>query len=173
MVRKVIRNYPHVQKTSFIGEPFKQIQPETTIKPSVFQKLVILPLFLFALLFYIPLFNSFLNKKLPILIPTLGILFLSLIIYLLIWHSFFNPKYIYRIVLNKDYIRIRDKKFYWQEIAETCIMTRQERRTGNSYLVILKKDSTVEKFDLFKFAITNKKLASIIESYKKKNTSMI
>jgi hypothetical protein len=163
---KAVMNYPTIHKTSFLSSPLAQSTPEVVIRPSILNKLITIPFILFGGAFYIPLVNIMVNQKLPILIPLIGILFLSFILYLLIWHSFLNPNYIYRFRINREYIEASGKKHYWTEISETCIMTKMEGRNSNSYLVIFKKEGSVEKSNLFKFRISRKKLAGIIEFYK-------
>jgi len=166
---KVLMNYPEVHQTSFLSPPITQQKPEMVLHPSLFTKLIAIPLILIALLSYIPLFHILRHETLPVLIPITGIFFISFILYLLIWHSFLNPKFIYRIHINNQFIEAGGKKYYWKDIADTCILTRMEGRISNSYLVILKLDGGVEKMDLFKFQISNKKLAGVVEFYKQQN----
>lgn len=166
---KVVMNYPQVYQTSFLSPPIKQHKSEIVIRPSLFTKLIAVSFLLFALVFYIPLFNVLRSRTLPIPVPVTGILFISFILYLLIWHSFLNPKYIYHIRLSSQCIEARKNKFYWNEIAETCILTRMEGRFSNSYLVLLMRDGRIEKMDLFKFSISNKRLSGIVEFFKEQN----
>lgn len=166
---KVVMNYPQVYQTSFLSPPIKQNQSEILIRPSLFAKLMAVPFLLFALVFYIPLFSILRNGTLPALIPVTGILFISFILYWLTWHSFLNPKYIYHIRLTSQYIETRKRKFYWNEITETCILTRMEGRFSNSYLVLLMRDGRVEKMNLFKFRISDERLAGIVEFFKGQN----
>jgi len=96
-------------------------------------------------------------------------LFISFILYLLVWNSFFSRRYIYQIRLNNEYIKAQGKKIYWKDVSETFIMNKKEGRFNNSYLVIIKKDSAIEKLNLFKFGISDRKLASLVEAYKTKD----
>ena len=106
-----------------------------------------------------------------ILVPVTigGLIFISIIIWIIIWNTLLNRKYIYSIKLNKNYIEIDRKTIPWTEIVETQIMLRQVGRGKSSYLVIFTADNQVHKYSLFKFGISDKKLSTLIELYKTKN----
>lgn len=112
------------------------------------------------------LLKMLLEYTFPFAIFLFGFLFITFIIRLVIYHSFFNKNYIYTLILDKDYICINYRQTAWTEIAETCIMNKQEGRTTNSYLILFKKDKTIEKLDLYKFGIPDVKLAAMVEYYK-------
>jgi len=165
---KFFQNYPDVYTTSSINDSIKVTKPETIVKPSILGKLVALLFTFLVLLFYIPIGGMVVNKT-PIIFPALAFLFISFILYLLVWNSFFSRRYIYQIRLNNEYIKAQGKKIYWKDVSETFIMNKKEGRFNNSYLVIIKKDSAIEKLNLFKFGISDRKLASLVEAYKTKD----
>jgi hypothetical protein len=92
--------------------------------------------------------------------------FFSFLIYLLVRSSFLNKKYNFTITVDYDGIRINDNKFNWTAIDEIYIMSQREGKRTNYYLLILKKDATIEKFDLLGFRISSRKLSTIIEYYR-------
>jgi hypothetical protein len=111
--------------------------------------------------------------RFPFLVILFGFLFVTFLIYLLLKNSFFNKKYIYTITVDNEGLSIDSAKFYWTDIAETCILSRQKERRSNYYLLIFKKDTTVAKFDLFKFGLSDRKLSTIIEYYRNGHESLI
>jgi hypothetical protein len=163
---KVVRNYPRIHQTSFLNNPLKQSVEEIVIRPSIVQKLPVIPFIFFALLFLFYPVKILINNSLPALIPIGMIFFILFILYMAIWHTFFNPKYIYSIRINHQFIEARHQKYNWENIADTCIMFKMSGRIDNVYLVILMKDGNVEKLNLSKFSISAKKVSGIVEYYK-------
>jgi len=54
----------------------------------------------------------------------------------------------------------------WGAILETAIMRQPKARGVDRFLVIFKRDGSVEKLDLFLFGISDRKLAAVVEYYK-------
>lgn len=165
---KVVRNYPEVYQTSFLSPPIKQLTPEIVFRPSIIPKLITVPFILLALMFYFYLLRILVNQNLPILIPLAGILFVSFILYLIIWYSFLNSRYIYQIRIGHDFLEAQGCKHNWESIADTCILSKMEGRYTNSYLILIMRDGSIEKLNLLKFRISNKKMAGTIEFYKRR-----
>jgi len=167
---KAVRNYPKVRPTKSISYSLTNLKldKEKIIRPSLLDKFISALILFFLTIVWVGLFKMLLDYKFPFAIFLFGFLLVTFIIFILLSNSFFNKKYIYDLTINKEGIAIDNNKFYWTDIAETCIMNRQEGRRTNYYLVIFKKDTTIKKLDLFRIAITDKKLATIIEYYKTK-----
>jgi hypothetical protein len=87
-------------------------------------------------------------------------------IFLLVRSSFLNKKYNFTITVDYDGISIDNNKFYWIAIEEVYIMSRHEGKRTNYYLLIVKRDATIEKFDLYGFRTSSRKLSTIIEYYR-------
>lgn len=130
------------------------------------------PFLLFAHVFYVSLTKIIISRSVPVAIPILGLVFLSWLVYLLVWHVFLNPKYIYSLRIRAEGIAAQGRTFNWQEIADTCILRRMEGRSSTSYLIIFLRDGRIEKLNLFKCAVADKSLASIIEFYKGQSKSI-
>jgi hypothetical protein len=172
---KLVMNYPKVQPTKSLTDSFQNLQfgTKTVIRPSIWDKAVAIIFSLFAGLFWIVLLRMLMEYRSPFLVILFGFLFVTFLIYLLLKNSFFNKKYIYTITVDEEGLSIDSTKFCWTGIAETCILSRQEGRRVNHYLLIFKKDTTVAKFDLFKFGLSDRKVSTIIEYYRAKNECSI
>jgi hypothetical protein len=164
---KVVRNYPQVYQTSFLSLPMQQSTAEIVLRPSIVLKLITVPFILLCLLFYFYLFRLLINQNLPVFVPVAGILFVSFMLAIIIWYSFLNPKYIYRIRINHEFLEAQDRKYNWKDVSETCILSKMAGRNSNSYLIIIMKDGSFKKLNLLKFRISDKRLAGIVEFYKK------
>ena len=112
------------------------------------------------------LLGMLLNDRFPLAIVLLAFLFLSFMIVLISRRYLFSKKTNYRMTVSASGIAIDETQYPWATIGETCIMSRQEGKTTNSYLIIFTKDGSVWKYDLFLFAISNRGLAAIVEYYK-------
>lgn len=165
---KVANNYPKVGTTKSIGKPLqdREFGDETVVNPSVLDKTVALLFLFFTGFFWIILLKMVLEYRFPFVFIFLGFLFVNFLIYVLVRNTFFNRKYIFTIRINNERISIDHNLFYWTDIIETCIMTRQEGKTTNHYLILFMKNKTIEKFDLFKFDISDIKISTIVEYYK-------
>ncbi len=166
---KINRNYPKVENTGLlVGSMQKEIPDSTVIKPSLWDKLISVVLLFFMGVLWLALLSMLLNYRFPFAVILIGFLFLTFLIFLVIRNSFFNPKYIYTISIDKDGISVDDRKLFWSDIEDTFIMSRQEGKRTNYYLLIFKHDKTVDKHDLFRMGISDRKLATLIEYYKRK-----
>jgi len=168
-LEKVFMNYPKIYSTKELAGSTNglSIDTEKIFHPSLFERAIAILFLIFSIIFWLTLFNL-LTKN--ILVPVIvgGLIFVSLIIWVIIWNTFFNRKYIYTIKLNKNQIEIDKKIILWTEISDTIIMLRKAGRGRNSYLVIFTKDNQVYKYSLFKFGVSDSKLSTLIEFYKTK-----
>ena len=169
---KITLNYPKVNPTKSFVPSLERIKfdDEKIIRPAVSDKIIAVIIALFAGLFWIGFLRMLINQSSPFIVVLTGFLFMTFLIVVVVRNSFFNSRYIYKISVNHEYIAIDAHKMYWADILETCIMNkRQGRGRTNSYLVIFKADNTMEKYDLFKFAVSDQKISTIIEYYKAGN----
>lgn len=164
------RNYPDVNSTKSISGTLEnmRLNKEKTIRPSRLGQAFTMIVLLLLVYIWLWFLMMLLKYTFPFLVFLLGFSMVSLMIYMLISNSFLNKEYIYTIRINSDAISIRNNKFYWSDIAETYIVNKYEGRAKgyNSYLAIVRKDGIMEKFDLHKFGISDRKLSRIIEHYK-------
>jgi hypothetical protein len=167
---RLVRNYPIVRNTSAISGPLPNnaLNETTTIRPTIPGKIISIIILIFLSIIWIGLLSLILAYKFPLSIYLLGLLFISTLIFLVAKNSFFNKRYIYTISLNKEGIAFKQQKILWTDIDGTYIMNRQKGRFTNYFLVILKKEGAIQKLDLFKMGTYDKKLAGIIEYYKRK-----
>jgi hypothetical protein len=144
------------------------LDKEKIIRPSRLRQTFGIILLLLPAYVWLWILKLLLEYTFPFLVLLFGFFMVSFMIYLILRDSFLNKEYIYTIRINSDAISIRNRKFYWADIDETCIMNRYEGRGkgDNSYLLIFRKDGIAEKFDLYKFSISDAKLSGIIEYYK-------
>lgn len=167
---KVAINYPKARATSFISHPLRDnaLPDQTVIRPSTWDRAISIIISLFLAIVWIGLLRALLAYKFPFAIFLFGFLLVTFMIYLLIRNSFFNKKYIYRLSFDKEGISIDSRMIAWSDIEDTFIMNRQEGRRTNYYLLVFKKDKTIDKLDLFRMGTYDRKLATIIEYYKQK-----
>jgi hypothetical protein len=165
---KVIMNYPKVRPTSFIADATQELQlgNEEVIRPSVWNRIILTLFFFFAGIFWITLLSAVLQYRSPFLGDLIAFLFITVIILLHLRKSFFSKRYNYTITVDHLGISIDNKQIFWSDVAETCIMSRHEGRRTNYYLLIFKKDATLQKCDLYQFGLSDIKLATIIEYYR-------
>jgi hypothetical protein len=165
---RLVQNYPKVETTKLIARSTKsgKYKEATVIRPSLTDKTIAAVIILFLSLFWLGFLKLLLGNTTLFFSFFLPLLFITFIICIVIYNSFFNKKYIYTLILNKDSISVDHRPIKWSEIVETCIMNVQEGRTTNFYLILFKKDKTMEKLNLYKFGISDVKLSAMIEYYK-------
>ena len=139
------------------------------IRPSVLSKLIAAGLLLYASFFWMVLFEMLFKDTVLTPVTAAGLLFVSFLIFLIVKRSFFNRKYLYKILLTKNYIQIGEMKISWKEIEDTFIINEWSGKAANSSLLLFKKDGSIKRSDLSRFSISNEKLATIIEYYKSKS----
>ena len=165
---RFLLNYPVIETTRALAEPAAKgrFGEEKVIRPSLTERIKAVIIVVFLSLAWLVVLRLLLKGVVPWFVPFFGLVFLSFMIWFLLRNFFFNKKYNFTIWVTPIWIAVDETKFFWNEIAETCILSRHEGKSTNSYLIILKKDGTVEKFNLFLFGSSNRKLATIIEYYK-------
>jgi hypothetical protein len=171
-LEKLFSLYPEMHDTKELAYPAKRttVKTEKVIRPSLLHRFFSLVFLFFSLGFFAILLNM-LAEKILIPVTLFGIVFVGAIIGILIWNSFLNRNYNYKIKLTKDYIEIDKNIIPWSEISETEILRRKLGRGRNSYLVIFCKNGQVHKHSLFNFDISDEKLSKLIETYKQYSTS--
>lgn len=167
-LERVFRNYPEVQRTSFYAAYAGRAKfgEATMMGPSGGRRLMAVFLLCFIGFFWLVMLGMLLNYSSPFAVVVLAFLFLSFLIVKLSRRYFFSRKFNYRIRVSASGIAIDETQYPWATIAETCIMSRHEGKTTNNYLIIFTKDRSVWKYDLFMFAISNRRLSAIVEYYK-------
>jgi hypothetical protein len=78
----------------------------------------------------------------------------------------FGKRYNYTIRINTSGLTIRGGSIGWDEVVDTAIMRQPQARRVDRYLVIFKRDGSIEKLDLLLFGVGDRRLAAVIESYK-------
>jgi hypothetical protein len=167
-VDKLIHSYPKVQSTKGYGGSLKtsDLKPERIIKPTRWTKitstLILIPPVAMWYMFLSMIITQ--PELLPICIFFL--VFSTFIVFLAVKNSIFNKEYFYNIKLTNSGITLGRNRFFWEQIEETCILNRREGKVWVSYLIILGRDNSTERYSLFKFNIADSKLAALIEYYK-------
>lgn len=167
---KLTMNYPIIRPTNIIAFNYPNIKPhkQIVIKPSIIDRLIAIPFFLFGLFFWAILLKMTLEFRFPFVVIFLGLLFVTFLLYLLIRSLFINKKYIYKITLDVYGIKIDFDRIDWTDISEICIMTKQDGRSINSWLLIFLNNNTIKELNLLRFRISDKKLSAYIEFYRAK-----
>ena len=167
---KLTMNCPIIRPTNIIACNYPNIKArkQIVIKPSIVDRLVAIPFFLFGLFFWTILLKMTLEFQFPFVVIFLGLLFVTFLLYLLIRSLFFNKKYIYKITLDVYGIKIDFDRIDWTDISEICIMNKQGGRSTNSWLLIFLNNNTIKELNLLRFRISDKKLSAYIEFYRAK-----
>jgi hypothetical protein len=143
-----------------------QLKPTVTIKPSVLQRLLVLP-FLAAAIFFWLILLSLVLRNILLSIALCFLLLLSLLIVFVIWSTFINPKYSYKISIDKEKISIHKLTLKWELILEVIVMVKGVGRNKVSTLVVFTDDNNVYRFPLRNLGISEHQLLTKIEVYRK------
>ena len=153
---------PKVEATSDLAYPAgkRVFESVTVMRPSGWQMLQSGVILFFLLLAWLamPLTYSVGNLLVVAGLPAVMILVAR--------DGFFRRKYIYSITVSADGILIRGTFFDWKDVGETAIMEKFIRRTTVYFLILFRKDGPTETYDLRKFRINGREMATMIEFYK-------
>lgn len=164
---RLLRDEPKAYSTqSLASDRAPSLGTQKIIRPSLLSKLIAAGLLLYASFFWMVLFEMLFKDTVLTPVTAAGLLFVSFLIFLIVRRSFFNRKYIYKILLTRNYIQIGGLKISWKEIEDTFIINEWGSKAANSSLLLFKKDGSIKRSDLSRFSISNEKLATIIEYYK-------
>jgi hypothetical protein len=108
------------------------------------------------------------DMKLPPVVSGMVLVFLVGIGLFVLGRNLFYPKYRFDIKLDKNRVQVGDDIVQWADVTDTYIMSKQEGKVKNNWLVLFKTDDTVQQFELFKFSVSMHKLAAYVEYYKNK-----
>ncbi|HEY6902497.1 MAG TPA: hypothetical protein VI233_17690 [Puia sp.] len=165
---KTTQNYPRIKSTSALCYSPKSAtpNPEHKLTPSWFNKIFGVLFILFSLFFYTVLIGTLINGHLPTPVSIMFLLIISGMDWMVIWTFFVDPKMNYKIRLNKEYIELGSQRISWDDIEDTYIMTKMGGKNTETHLVIFRKGMDTRKFNISRFAIDSRKLASFIEQCK-------
>jgi hypothetical protein len=101
--------------------------------------------------------------------PLLFTIFITVVLLITTIRSKQNPE----ITLTADHQKlvIKNSTYLWAEIMNTYIMTQYDAKKNNKWLVIQKSDGSFNDVSIQFVGISDRKLAAIVEYYKKSNTS--
>ncbi|AEV98386.1 hypothetical protein A4D02_22455 [Niastella koreensis] len=165
---KLFMNYPKVRSTTELTDTFQHLRlgNKRVIKTSLSDKVIAVVFLLFIMWFAVGHVKLLFSSRDNNLLGLGGLVFVLFMISLLLRNSFFNKKYIFTITVDYEGISIDTNKFSWTAIDEIYLMSKHEGKRTNYYLLIFEKDTTIKKFDLYKFSISSRKLSTIIEYYR-------
>lgn len=141
-----------------------EIGEEVILRTSALLKFLAIPFIAFGVYIgikFLPIMVSNILISLVLLIP------LSAWIGLIVWASFLNPNYNYKIILDKEKIQIGKTILPWNRIMEIAIMEYGEGRNKVEQLIIFKNDQTILEFSLQNFEIYKAYILSYCEKYRK------
>lgn len=165
---KIFRNYPDVRTTRFhsVSVSKSKFDIEQVISPSGGLKLQALIILFFSGLAWVAIFSSLHKGRYPLAVSLLALLVVTVLIILFFYRYFIDKRLNYTIAIDHAGINIGGSRFLWEELAETCILTRQAGKTTNNYLILFNKVGSVYKFDLWMLRVSSARLATVIEYYK-------
>ena len=167
---KITMNYPKVQPTSewkYIVSKRSQAE-KVIVSPSVWDRCVAAVISLFLSIVWLALLGMLWHKISPVPVILFAFLFITFIIWRLMSTAFFNKARIFRMVISEQGISMNGRSLQWSAIVNTFIMSRLEGKRTNHYLLILTTDGNVEKINMYNLIISHRKLAGLIEYYKRK-----
>ncbi len=168
---KFFNHHPQINSTSALASSWPvgtNLPEEKVVHRSPIGKIaaVVLALFLgwtaYVFLKLMPGFN------LPRYVSVTLLIFIVGIAVFVLGRNLFYPKYRFDIKLTKDHVQVGDEIVLWADVTDTYIMSKQEGKVKNNWLVLFKKDDTVQQFELFKFSVSMHKLAAYVEYYRGK-----
>lgn len=168
---KLFMFYPKVRSTPKLTDTFQHLRlgKEKIIKPATRARIGFIIFLVFSGMFVFGVIKPLLVTRVSIghfLGNLSGMAIVGLLLILVVRNPLTNKKYNFIITVDYEGISIDDNKFYWIAIDEMYIMSRHEGKRTNYYLLIVKKDATIEKFDLYAFGISSRELSTIIEYYR-------
>jgi hypothetical protein len=168
-LKKLSANYPDVTETRILArgyaEPDKK--PDRIIRPSLFRRSLYFLVFLVAFCSWLFLLSRWRDHqdRDPLWVYLVFVPFLLFVSFSYLLVNFVKS-YNYTIGINASGMTIRGIFIAWGEILETAIMRQPKARGVDRFLVIFKRDGSVEKLNLFLFWISDRKLAAVVEYYK-------
>jgi len=164
----LVGNYPKVRSTPELTDTFQHLRlgNEKVISPPLWQKVVTIHLLLLTGGLWGVSFYELFVSHMSLFSLLFSLALDSLLIFIVVSKSFLNKRLNYIITVNYEGISIKDCTFYWTVIDELYIMSKLEGRNRNNYLVIVKKDAAIEKFNLYLFGISSRNFSTIIEYYR-------
>jgi hypothetical protein len=138
------------------------------IKPSPLRKILnwIIVLFFFCATITVTLL--FIAANLAIGIA--GII-VCIIVYVAMVKPQLSKENSYTIVIDSGGLCIGQNSYHWYDLSDTYIMYKYIGRSTHCYLLLETKTNQVIEFDLDPLAIDDNDMASLIEAYKKLQTS--
>ena len=173
---RFLGNYSRITRTAnILASSFPAgLKDVTKIRRSIRVMISAAFILLFAIVMILILFRALIYQPdAPIPVILLAILAMGFVGIYGGWNLFFNKKYAFRLAIGHSGISVDDTGFLWQDIADTAILYRWERKRENIYLVIFLKNGLVEKYNLYNFMIRDYKIAGIIEYYKQKQAMSV
>ena len=165
LAKKWGTGYLKIRSTPELTDTFGHLRlgNENVIKPPFWVKAFIAIILLFTGCLWLGIAGALIDPGTRSFSKLFGLAVATLVIYFLV-KNLLSKDPIIRV--NYEGIRIDDKTFPWTAIDEVYTMEKMLGRRSFSYLLIVKKDAAMEKFDLSDFSISSDKLSTIIEYYR-------
>jgi hypothetical protein len=165
-LQKLSANYPEVTETRLLARGYAtpEITSVRTLHPSIFRRSMYFLLFLVTLFSGLDLLSTLGDRRAPlgvdlVFVPILLFTSVSFLLFV------FLKRYNYTIRIDPSGLTIQGNFTFGGEIVETAIMRQPQSRGVARFLVIFKRNGSVEKSDLFLFSISDRKLPSAVEYY--------
>lgn len=168
-LEKLFMNYPEfyfAKDLEFTSKDF-ELKQFVTIRPSTFRRIIATAFIFIGIIAWLIFLNMiFQNILFPIALGFLIII--TAWIGFIIWTFFLNPKYSYKIFIDKNEFRTNKLCLSWNSITDVLIMVKGSGRHIVSTLVIFVNDNYIHRFALQNMGISNEKLLKIIELHRNK-----
>jgi len=171
-LEKLSMNYPEfyfAKNIAFTKNDY-DLKSNIIIKPSIFKRTIASVFIFMGLIAWLIFVNMVLQN---ILFP-ITLVFLLLITTwtgFIIWTYYINPKYSYKIIMDKNEFRVNKLSLPWDSILEALIMVKGAGRHMVSTLVIFTNDNRVYKYSLQNLNVSNDRILKLIEGYRKKTNA--
>ena len=170
-LNKFFKNYPvfyFAHEIEDIELKNKNINEPFLIKPSKSRRFIALIFILFGLYFWFVLLAMIFDKTL-LPISVIFLLLLTAWIGITIWFVFFNPKISYKIILDKEKIKIGKQTFLWNEVSSYLLMEKGRGRHLESTLVLFIHNNIAKKYNINNMNKSGDEIIKRIEFYEKNN----
>lgn len=164
---KLFRNYPAFFSSNEItyNLKLKNTDKPFIVKPSVIRRLFAILFICGGLYFGLTLtYMIFQNILLPVTIVFLVLT--TLWISIILWAIFLDPKQSYKIIIEKDRIKIGKQTLDWNQITDYLLMVKGGGKNEVTTLVLFIDNTETKKYNLTNLNKSGKEIMKIIEFYK-------
>jgi len=166
-IDKLFRNHPAFFSSNDItySLKLKNTDKPFIVKPSVLRRLFAIVFICGGLYFWLTLaYMIFQNILLPVTIVFLVLT--TAWISMILWAIFLDPKQSYKIIIEKDSIKLGNQSIDWNQITDYLLMVKGGGKNEVTTLVLFIDNTEIRKYNLTNLNKSGKEIMKTIEFYK-------